>query len=85
MEHLSITAVLVALAGLAGAWLQAHYGRKVRLKLNNPHGLVEEVEASTTAQLKEVLQLADEYETKHREGAGKGSCLGYGVKRVARK
>ena len=57
---------LVSLAGLAGAWLHARYGRKVRLKIS-PDGTIE-VDVPTMKQLREALQLADEYQHNHQKG-----------------
>ena len=82
MEHFSLATViaflpaLVPVAGLASAWLQSRYGHCVRLKFGS-HGLVEEVEVRTMNQLRQVLQLADEYQHNHKPqlryaGARKG-------------
>jgi hypothetical protein len=71
MDHFTVATViafvpaLVSLAGLAGAWLHDRYGRRVRLKISSEGSI--EVEAQTTKQLREVLQIADEYQRKHRK------------------
>ncbi len=71
MEHFTVASVvaflpaLVPLAGLAGVWLHARYGREVYLKIS-PDGI--EVKVQTMKQLRETLQLADEYQRKHQRG-----------------
>jgi hypothetical protein len=59
---IALVPTLVPLSGLAGAWLNARYGRKVRLKIS-AEGI--EVEAQTIRQMREALQLADEYQRTH--------------------
>ena len=44
---------LPALTGLAGAWIQARYGRKVRIKVGDV-----EAEASTVEEIERLLELA---------------------------
>jgi hypothetical protein len=49
-------AVIAAVAGLCGAWVQAKYGRKVRLKIGDV-----EAEGRTIAEIEALLQKAKDF------------------------
>jgi hypothetical protein len=48
-------AAMTAIGAVAGAWLQARYGRKVRIKYRDAHGDVE-AEASTPKEVERLLK-----------------------------
>jgi hypothetical protein len=52
------------LCGLLGAWLQARYGRKVRVKIGET-----EAEARTVDEVKALLKLASQYQGKRGKEA----------------
>ncbi len=54
--------IVAAVAGVAGAWLQARYGRKVRLKFGDP-----EVEARSLQEVEDLLKrVNDLQDNAHR-------------------
>jgi hypothetical protein len=55
-----ISAVLAAALGALGGWLHGRNGRKVKLKFGTA-GQLEEVEAQTPEQLKDVMAIAEKY------------------------
>ncbi len=54
---------IAALAAVAGAWVQARYGRKTRIKIGEV-----EAEARTVAEIEALLKLAEKYQSKPNEG-----------------
>lgn len=58
-------AVVGALGGVIGAWLQAKFGRKVRLKIGDIEG-----EARTIEELKELLEYAETFRRKFTDHEG---------------
>jgi hypothetical protein len=57
--------VIAALATAAGAWVQARYGRKVRLKIGEV-----EAEARTVAEVKELLKSAAKFQDRDHDRGG---------------
>jgi hypothetical protein len=57
----ALAPVITAVAGVAGAWLRARYGRKVRVKLGDT-----EVEARTVEEVENALRLIDETQERNR-------------------
>jgi hypothetical protein len=54
---------ITAIAAAAGAWVQARYGRKARLRIGEL-----EVEARTIGEIEELLKLAAKYRGDQTEG-----------------
>jgi len=55
--------VIAAVAAVAGAWVQARYGRKVRLKFGDV-----EAEGRTSAEVGELLKRVAEFQDSKRDG-----------------
>jgi len=62
----TLAPVITGAAGFAGAWFQAKYGRKIRVKFGDI-----EIEAPTLEELKEALRLIEQ-KLRHDQAAGKG-------------
>jgi hypothetical protein len=61
-----LTAAIAPLAGLCGAWLHAHYGRKVRIKIGDV-----EAEARTMQEVDELLKRAKQFRQTTDVSTGK--------------
>ncbi|MGI8841068.1 MAG: hypothetical protein ACR2F8_09875 [Caulobacteraceae bacterium] len=56
---------ITALAAAAGAWAQARFGRKVRLKVGDV-----EAEGRTVAEIEKLLNMAAEFQDRGRDASG---------------